>query len=193
MDRDSSTMSAREAAEALGAARTTLRRSRRAAATTLMRASLVFWGTAWMIGYVTLQALPLWCNYVVWGLIYLCYFGLFRWHSNELVAREVVTGWEDQFHRSWWALVAGSVALGVIVAPVPLYVVALLTGALWGVAFVLFGLIAGDRPVAILGSAIVLIAITLRIIVPGVAIAAFGLISGGLMVALGLVRVRRGQ
>ena len=193
MDRDSSTMSAREAADALGAARTTMRRSRRAAATAFMRASLVFWGTAWMIGYVTLQALPLWCNYVVWGLIYLSYFGLFRRRGTERGAREVVTGWEDQFHRSWWALVAGSVALGVIVAPAPLYVVALLAGALWGVALVLFGLVAGDRPVAILGSAIVLMAMTLRIVVPGAAIALFGLSAGGLMIALGLVRVRRGQ
>lgn len=98
---------------------------------------------------------------------------------------------EAQFHRTWWVLFLGSFALGIIVAPAPPFVVGLASGALWGIAFLMYAVLAGDRAAGILGAGIVVLAAVLRITLMHRALLPFGLGAGGGMVLLGLMRTVR--
>lgn len=189
MAQDRQTLTPEEAAAALVAARGILRQSRRAAVGSILRSSLVFWGLNWMVGYTLFQLWPGWPAIVLWALVSLGLYTLPRLRIAD--AELIVSGWEAHIRRAWWVVLAGSCACAVIAAPAPLTVLLLLSGAVWGIAYALYGVIAGDEEIAALGGAIVVLAVALRLLAPAVALALFGLGAGGAQVLLGLLRLRR--
>ena len=192
MQKRPSTISPSEATAALAAATTTMRRSRRAAIGKFARVSLIFWGVAWMVGFAGAQFLPDWRATALWTVVGVAAFALTRWHSATAVAGGTVSGWEGPFHRTWWALALGSFALTAITVPAqPAAVPWLVDGTLWGIAHIIYGTLAEDRPVGILGAAIVLLAVALRLLFLHQALLLFGLGAGGAMTALGVVRTVR--
>jgi len=191
MQKRPSTISPSEATAALAAANTTMRRSRRAAIGKFARTSLIFWGVAWMVGFSGAQLMPDWRATALWAAVGIAAYALTRWHSATS-AGGTVSGWEGPFHRTWWALALGSFALTAITADAqPAAVPWLVNGTLWGIAYIIYGTLAEDRPVGILGVAIVLLAVALRILSPHQALLLFGLGAGGAMAALGVVRTVR--
>ncbi len=193
MQKRPSTISSSEATAALAAAQTTMRRSRRAAIGKFARTSLIFWGVAWMVGFAGAQFMPDWRAGFLWTVVGIAAYALTRWHrATSVAARGTVSGWESQFQRTWWALVLGSFALITISVPAQSAAIpGLVSGTLWGIAFIIYGTLAEDRPVGILGAAIVLLAVALRILFPHQALLLFGLGAGGAMTALGIVRTVR--
>ncbi|MGI8968937.1 MAG: hypothetical protein ACR2GA_07535 [Chloroflexota bacterium] len=181
-----------EAAAALSAASTTMRRSRRAALSKFAQTSLVFWGIAWIIGFGAEQFLPDWRSWLVWALVGIAAFALTRWHdSASAMSSGAISGWEAQFHRTWWVLFFGSAGLEAITVPAPVVVIGLLPGALWGIAFVIYAVLAEDRALGVLGASIVVLAVVLRILFVHQALLLFGLGAGGAMTTLGVVRTVR--
>jgi len=178
-----------EATDALAAARTTMARSRRAVVERPMRVSLVYWGLVMMVGYPTVRFLPVWLPLLLWGLLLLGPSAL-CWLRKQRGALSIISGWERAYTRAWWVFVLGSIAIGWIVAPAPLYVVPLLIGMLWGLALLLYAAVVADREVGLVGIGMMALAVALRVFVPEHAILIFGLAAGGGMTLLGLVRIR---
>lgn len=185
-------LTAREAADALAAAQTAMHRSRRAAVGKFARAPLVYWGIAWMVGYVAAQYLPGWLASLVWLAFMAGSFVSRRWWNQSSGGQSVViSGWEEQVRRSWWIIVLGSVALSLIIEPVPTFALYLLFGALWGIAYLLYAIVADDRALGLLGASIVALAVAVRLLVPEIALLLFGLLAGGSQMIFGIVRTRR--
>lgn len=185
-------MTAREAADALTAAQTAMHRSHRAAVGTFARAPLVYWGIAWMAGYAAAQYLPGWLAYLVWLAFMIGSFVARRWWNRSRGGQSIViSGWEEQVRRAWWVIVLGSIALPLIVEPVPTVALYLLLGALWGIAYMLYAVVADDRALGLLGASIVALAVAVRLLVPEIALLLFGLFAGGSQMLFGIVRTRR--
>jgi len=174
-----------EAAAGLIMARDAQKRGRRATGRAALRASLVLWGLDWMIGYPLVHARPIWPAMALWALTSLAIYALPRLRIDE--AHLLVTGWETSFRRAWWVILAGSIACGVIAGPLTIDQLLLLLGALWGVAYALYGVVVRDRPIAALGGVIIVLAVVLRLVAPA-ATPLFGLSAGGCTALLGLVR-----
>lgn len=189
MARDRRMPSPEEAAALLIAARTAQDRGRHAAIQAALRASLVYWGFDWMIGYALVQFWPGWPPFALWGAVSLGLYALPRWHAAG--ADRVVSGWEVSFRRAWWVILGGSVACTLIVAPTRTAVSLLLLGAVWGIAYALYGIVADDRSILVLGGVIVALAVAAHLCVPAAAPVVFGLTAGGCQVLLGLFRLRR--
>ncbi len=190
MAQDRRTPSAEEAATLLAAAREARQRSRRAAVGAALRASLVFWGLDWMAGYTLVQFWPGWPALVLWGVASLGLYALPRLRAAP--AELVVSGWETRFQRSWWVILGGSVACAIVVTPATIATYVLLLGAVWGIAYALYGVIADDREIAALGGVIIALAAVTRLVAPAGALVIFGLVAGGGTALLGLLRLRRG-
>jgi hypothetical protein len=176
-----------EADEALRSAQRLEARSRRMVMGQVAGSQIVLWGGVWALGYTEAQFLPLAAASVVWLLLMLV-GGLVSALLRR--GREVSSGWEARFGRGWWALVLGSFAVVAIVEPTSAQVVFLVLGALWGIGFVLYALIAGDVPLVVLGAAVVVVAPTLRILIPQWSLLGVGVLAGGSMMGFGLWRSR---
>lgn len=169
-----------------------MHRSHHAAVGKFARAPLVYWGIAWIVGYAAAQYLPGWLASLVWLAFMVGSFVSRRWWSRSRGGQSVViSGWEEQVRRSWWIIVLGSVALSLIIEPVPTFALYLLFGALWGIAYMLYAVVADDRALGLLGASIVTLAVAVRLFVPGVALLLFGLLAGGSQMIFGIVRTRR--
>lgn len=81
-------------------------------------------------------------------------------------------------------------ALATIASPAPPYVVPLLLGALWGVAYMLYAIVAADRPLGFLGGGIVALAVICRIVVPDTSLLIFGIVAGASIALFGGIRMR---
>lgn len=174
----------------LASARETQQRGRRAAIGAVLRTSLVFWGLNWMAGYTLLQVWPGWPALALWGVASFSLAVFSRRHATE--AALVVSGWEARFQRAWWVILGGSIACAIVVAPAPFATYLLLSGAVWGIAYTLYGVVAGDREIAALGGVVIALAAVTHAFAPADALAVFGLTAGGGMALLGLLRWRRG-
>lgn len=185
-------MTAREAADALAAAQTAKHRSHRAAVGKFARAQLIYWGIAWMVGYAVAQYLPGWLAYLVWlAFMVGSFVARRRWNQSSGGQSVVISGWEEQVRRAWWVIVLGSLALSLIIEPVPAFALYLLFGALWGIVYMLYAVVADDRALGLLGASIVALAVAVRLLVPGIALLLFGLLAGGSQMIFGIVRTRR--
>lgn len=176
-----------EARAALLAARAVATRSGRAARGNVARAALAVWGLVWLLGYTGVQFLPFAPAWALWLLLGTAAYALVRHMRREETVR---SGWEAVFLRAWWVMICGTMAITLLVIPAPFAVVALLPGALWGLAILLYAVVADDRALATLGGALVLAAPLLRLAVPGWSPLLFGLLGGGGMLALGVARAR---
>ncbi len=187
-----SDLTACEAADALAAAQTMMHRSHRAAVGTFARAPLVYWGIAWIVGYAAAQYLSGWLAYLVWlAFTAGSFVARRRWNRSSDGQSIVISGWEGQVRRAWWVIVLGSAALPLIIEPVPTVALYLLLGALWGIAYMLYAVVADDRALGLLGASIVALAVAVRLFVPGSALLLFGLLAGGSQMTFGIVRTRR--
>ena len=176
-----------EARAALLAARSVATRSGRAARGNVARAALAVWGLVWLLGYAGVQFLPFAVAWALWAPLGAAAYGLVRhWRRAETVR----SGWETVFLRAWWVMMFGTMAIMLIVVPAPFAVAALLPWALWGLAILLYAIVADDRALAALGVAIVLAAPLLRLTVPDWSPLLFGIIGGGGMLLLGVLRAR---
>ncbi len=176
-----------EARAALLAARSVATRSGRAARGNVARAALAVWGVVWLLGYAGVQFLPFGLAWALWVPLGTAAYALVRYWGREETVR---SGWEAVFLRAWWVMMFGTTAIMLIVIPAPFAVVALLPGALWGLAILLYAVVADDRALALLGGTIVLAAPLLRMGVPDWSPLLFGLIGGCGMLALGVIRAR---
>lgn len=189
MAQDRLTPSPEEAAAALAAAHGSLRQGRHAAVRSGLRASLILWGLDWMAGYALVHVWPAWLALALWGLASLALYALPR--LRVAAADLVVSGWEARLRRAWWVVLVGSAALVAIATPPTVDAALLLLGALWSIAYALYGVVLGDREIAALGGAIVALAVALRLFAPA-ATPLFGALAGGGTAMLGVVRLRRG-
>jgi len=178
--------SVEEARAALGLARAATARSAHAARRTTMRAGLIVWGVVWLLGYTGLQFLPFAIGWALWLPLGVAAYALTRWLRDDTIR----SGWEARFTRAWWVIVFGSVFLVSTVVPAEALAIILLTGGLWGLALLLYGVVSGERALAVLGGGIVVLAPLLRQLFPDWAALLFGLLGGGGMVLLGLWRER---
>jgi len=74
---------------------------------------------------------------------------------------------------------------------VPTFALYLFFGALWGMAYMLYAVVAEDRTLGFLGAGFVALAVILRLIVPGLALLLYGLLAGGSTIIFGVTRMRR--
>lgn len=186
-----------EALRALAGARDTLGRSRRLAVEQPARFLLVYWGVAWMLLYtIAAAAAPGWLMLALMAALILAPIVWCRLRAQR-GARGVRTGWEPRLWAAWWALVLGSAAIAAIAGPLPAGTQGILTGALWGLAFVLYGAAMTDIELGALGAGIVVLALVMRLALvpqrPALAVALFGVLAGGAMAALGLLRLLRAR
>lgn len=185
-------VTAGEAADALVMARIAMHRGRSAAVGQSLRAPLVYWGVAWVAGYAAAQFLPGWLAYLVWFGFTIGWLAVRRaWKASHDRRRVVVSGWEAQIGRAWWIILLGSVAMPLIVEPVPTVALYLLFGALWGIAYMLYAVIVEDRALGFLGASVVALAVILRLFVPDLALLLYGLSAGGSTIIFGAARMRR--
>ncbi len=186
------TVTAGEAADALAAARVAMRHSRSAAVGQSLRAPLVYWGVGWVVGYAAAQFLPGWLAFLVWFAFIIGWLAARRaWKSPHDRRPAVISGWEAQVGRAWWIIVLGSTALSLIIEPVPTFVLYLFFGALWGIAYMLYAVVAEDRALGLLGVGVVLLAVAVRLVVPDLSLLLYGLLAGGSTIAFGIARMRR--
>ncbi len=178
--------SVEEAQRALGLARAATVRSARAAQRTTMGVGLLVWGVAWLVGYTALQFLPFALGWALWLPLGGAAYALTRRLRDDTVR----SGWEPRFLRAWWVIVFGSAFLIATVVPAEAIVIVLLTGGLWGLALLLYGVVSGERALALLGGGIVVLAPLLRHLLPDWGALVFGLLGGGGMALLGLWRER---
>lgn len=174
-----------EAAEALSEAGGARRDGRRAAVVGITQAPLVIWGVVWCADYAAFQFLSETVAALLSAGLAVVAFALSRRVGEEGGAR---SGWEREVVGAWWVLAVGSVGLAVVVGPAPKEVVWLLLGAFWGIALALYAVVSGDRALGVLGVSIVVVAAVLRVIWPPLPLLLFGLVCGGGMAILGLVR-----
>lgn len=176
--------SAEEARAALGLARAATVRAARAARRTALGVGLIVWGVAWLLGYTGLQFLPFAVGWALWVPLSVAAYALTRWLRDDTVR----SGWEARFVRAWWTIVFGTACLVGTVVPAEALAITLLTGALWGLALLLYGVVGEEPALAALGGGIVLLAPLLRHLAPDWGALIFGLLCGGGMVLLGLWR-----
>ncbi len=181
--------SVEEARVALRLARAATVRSARAAQRAMLRAGLIVWGVAWVLGYTGLQFLPFAIGWALWVPLGVAAFALTRRLRDDTIR----SGWEARFGRAWWVIVFGTFLLVSTVVPAEAIVVTLLTGALWGLALLLYGVVSEERALAILGGGMVVLAPLLRHFLPEWGALLFGLCGGGGMVLVGLWRGRAGE
>jgi len=182
--------SPREAMAALDGARATMQRSRRASVSAICNTPLIYWGVAWIAGYVGAQFLPSVAATGVWVAVFAVMLARRHWRRLHPPANLIVSGWETRVRRAWWVLFAGSFALSAIASPVPSYVPGLLVGALWGIAAILYAVLLDEMEFGVLGAWIVVLAVALRLFVPDLSLVLFGIGAGGAAIALGIKRAR---
>lgn len=185
-----------EAAGALAGARDMLRHSRRLAIEQPARVSLVYWGLAWILLYSIAPIAPAW---LLSALLATLIVAPIAWHrvSARRGGLGIWTGHESRLWTAWWALLLGSAAIVAIAGPLPPDTQGILTGALWGLAFVLYGAAVVDFELGVLGAGIVVLAVVLRLALvphhPDLALMLFGVLAGAGMAALGLGRLLRAR
>src|SRR5215831_12421967 len=105
------------------------------------RLPLVWWGAAWMVTYPAAQALPFALALVAAIATSAAAFAMTklgaRW--DPMPGR---TGWEGHVMRAWWAVLVGAFVVDVMAAPAPTPVLFLIPGALWGLAMLLYAVVA---------------------------------------------------
>lgn len=186
------TITAVEAADALAGAEIARQSSRRAAIGAYVRVPFVYWGCAWIIGYAAEQFLPGLLAMLIWMAFVAGSVTLSRWNRGAVTGASVVlSGWEGKLRRAWWALLLGTAALPFIIAPLPASRLYLMFGALWGIGYLLYAVVAEDRALGLLGGGIIALAVVLRTFVPDRALLPFGLLAGGGTLAFGIARMRR--
>lgn len=152
------------------------------------RLPLVWWGVSWMVTYPVAQFLPFAPALTVGAVAAAAAFALSRLGTrwDPTPGR---TGWERQFMRSWWAVLVVAFVIDVIAAPVPTAVYFLIPGAVWGLAIVIYAVVAEDRALGALGAGVVGLAAVLRLFLLDDSLVLFGLLGGGWMAATGLARL----
>jgi hypothetical protein len=156
----------------------------------LARLPLVWWGLAWMVTFPAAQFLPL-----GWALAVTALTGAGALAATRMGSRwdptPGSTGWERRIQRGWWSVIVAGILIDLIAAPARISVYFLLPGALWGLALLLFAIVAGDLGLGLLGAGIAALATGLGLVLPDQALVLFGLIGGGAMAVLGSARVLR--
>jgi hypothetical protein len=153
------------------------------------RLPLVWWGLAWMVTFPGAQLLPFPAALALGVAANAAAFALTSLGSRWDPAPGR-TGWERTLARSWWAVLAGSLAVNLIAAPAPIPVFFLIPGAIWGLAMLLYAVAAGDRLLGVLGGGLAVLAAALRVLLLDESLLLFGLAGGGAMVAVGALRLR---
>jgi hypothetical protein len=185
-------VTALEAADALAAAQTVMRRSHHAAIGKFVRAPFIYWGCTWMVGYTAAQFLPGWLASLIWLACISGSFVVTHWARWDDAGRSIVfSGWEGQIRRARWALLLGSSALPFILEPIPPDRLYLMFGAFWGMVYMLYAIVSDDRALTLLGGGIVALAVILRLFLPDNALLLFGLLAGSSTLIFGIVRIRR--
>lgn len=160
-------------------------RSRRAATSAFVRRPLLLWGLAWLAGFAALDLLP-WPLAVPLGVAFALAAAL---GSRLWQAADAVSGWEARLRWCWAAILGVSPLLVLVVSPVPATRAALLLGALWGLALLLYAVACGDLPLGAVGAVIVVAAAVTRL-VDVHPLLLFGLVGGLAQAGLGLSRMR---
>jgi hypothetical protein len=152
------------------------------------RLPLVWWGVSWMVTYPAAQVLPFALALVAGAAMSAAAFAMTklgaRW--DPMPGR---TGWEVRVRRAWWAVLVAAFVLDVVAAPAPAQVLFLIPGALWGLAILLYAVVVEDRALGMLGGGIAALAAALRLFFLDDSLVLFGLLGGGGMVAIGLLRL----
>jgi hypothetical protein len=152
------------------------------------RLPLVWWGVAWMVTYPAAQFLPFAPALVAGGASAAAALAMTklgaRW--DPMPGR---TGWEGRVTRAWWAILVSVFVIDVIAAPAPAPVLFLIPGAVWGLAMLLYAVVVEDRALGVLGAGIAVLAAALRLLFLDESLVLFGLLGGGGMVAVGLLRL----
>jgi hypothetical protein len=152
------------------------------------RLPLIWWGVAWLVTYPAVQFLPFVPALVVAGAGVVAASVMTRVGARWDPAPGT-TGWEREVDRAWWALLVAGFAFNLIAGPAAIAVYFLLPGAVWGLALLLYALVAGDVGLGVLGAGILVLAAALRIVAPDRALVIFGVLAGGGMAAVGAVRL----
>jgi hypothetical protein len=152
------------------------------------RLPLVWWGVAWMVTYSAAQVLPFALALLVGAASSAAALAMTklgaRWDPTP--GR---TGWEGRVTRAWWAVLVAAFVVDVVAAPAPTPVLFLIPGALWGLALLLYAVVVEDRPLGVLGAGIAVLAAVLRLFLLDESLVLFGLLAGGGMTAIGLLRL----
>src|SRR5215472_17432155 len=152
------------------------------------RLPLVWWGVAWMVTYPAAQLLPFALALAAGTAAAAAAFAMTklgaRWDPTP--GR---TGWEAQVMRAWWAVVVAAFVVDVIAAPAPAPVLFLIPSAVWGLALLLYAVAAEDRALGVLGAGIAVLAAVLRLFLLDQSLVLFGMLGGGGMVAVVLLRL----
>jgi hypothetical protein len=180
-----------EAARALELARAAEARSRRAVVEAPATGLLLYWGLAWLALYSGHALLRGTLGDVVTAVLLVlpvAWCAVRRWRGSAAL----VSGRERRLFAAWSVVVAASFIVPRIAQPATPATSGLLVGALWGLALLLYAVMAGDRALFGLGGGIILLAWFLA----GHGSAApllFGLGAGGAMALVGGIRLWRGR
>jgi hypothetical protein len=152
------------------------------------RLPLVWWGMAWMVTYCAAQVLPFAPALLAGAASSAVAFALTKLGSrwDPTPGR---TGWEGQVTRAWWAVLVAAFVVDVVAAPAPPAVLFLIPGALWGLALLLYAVVIEDLALGVLGAGIAVLAAVLRLFFLDESLVLFGLLAGGGMIAVGLLRL----
>lgn len=146
---------------------------------------LVAWGLAWIVEAAALRLLPRWPALGVATAA-----GVAAVLTTVLArSSEVRSPWAQAAARSWWALLLASAVLVWVLTPlgVPLAGSLFVTGIVWGLGILLYGIASRDRLVTVLGAVVVLLPGPLSTVPGGLdGVFVYGVLAGGAMLGAGL-------
>ncbi|MGO1236319.1 MAG: hypothetical protein ACTHY8_06930 [Microbacterium gubbeenense] len=160
-------------------------RTRRASRSMATGFPLIGWGAAWTAGYAALDLLDGVVRIAVVVLAWV-FAMLMSWMPLRAVIR---TGVESRMRWAWMAVMVASPFLVAAGQPASMVHLALLLGALWGMAMCLYAITAHDTVFAVVAMFGVVVAGIAGIQEAVPALLLFGLASGLTMLALGIYRV----
>lgn len=147
--------------------------------------ALAVWGVAWLLGYLGTELFSVLWAMVVWLVVMTVAIAL-TWRRSDTQVR---AAHESVLRRCWAAWFLGTPLVLAVAGPQTLPAAMVLLGALWGLGFLLFGVVTRDVGVTVL-AALVLVAAPLATWSPMPA-AVFGVACAVGMIGLGTVRQLR--
>lgn len=177
-----------EAAESLAQAQLAMQRTRRDVAGSSLWPHSITDGIVWLGGFTATQFLSAGLAMIAWIVVG---FGTGAVHHilEQKQDHLVESGWGCKAQRIWISFFAGMLCLDLIINSSHPYVVALVNGALWGIAIMVYAILVDDRAHLVLGGSILLLAVVLHTVIPHWSPLLFGLIGGGGMLLEGLAQM----